>query len=91
MSAFQNKISIITGAASGIGRETAILLAEEGSHLAISDINAEGLKKVEQICRTKGQNVSTHVVDVADRIAMQQFVVLNIFGGYAMLGLCTKS
>jgi len=74
MSAFLNKVSIITGAASGIGRETAILLAEAGSHIAISDINADGLKEVEEICKKKGKNVSTHIVDVADRAAMQQFV-----------------
>lgn len=71
---FENKVSIVTGAASGIGRETAILLAEEGSNLAISDINEKGLKEVEQICRKQGRNVSAHVADVADRAAMQKFV-----------------
>jgi len=87
MSAFLNKVSIITGAASGIGRETAILLAEAGSHIAISDINADGLREVEKICKKKGRNVSAHIVDVADRVAMQQFVkdVIDFHGSADIL------
>jgi NAD(P)-dependent dehydrogenase (short-subunit alcohol dehydrogenase family) len=40
---FQNKVVVITGAGSGIGRELAIQFAEAGARLALSDINRVGL------------------------------------------------
>ena len=43
MKNFQDKVAAITGAGSGIGQATAIALAREGCHLAISDISQAGL------------------------------------------------
>jgi NAD(P)-dependent dehydrogenase (short-subunit alcohol dehydrogenase family) len=40
------KMAFITGAASGLGRASAIMLAKEGAKVAVSDINAEGAKAV---------------------------------------------
>ena len=40
---FQDKRVIVTGAASGIGRATALRFAEEGAHVVIADINEAGL------------------------------------------------
>ena len=42
MKRFQEKTALITGAASGIGRNTALAFAAEGARLIVSDINAEG-------------------------------------------------
>lgn len=44
----QNKVAMITGAASGIGREVAIRLAGEGCKLCLVDLNADPLAKLEQ-------------------------------------------
>ena len=41
----QNKIAIITGAASGIGRATAILFAREGARLVLADVQEKGLQE----------------------------------------------
>ncbi|MGB3344792.1 MAG: glucose 1-dehydrogenase [Aequorivita sp.] len=46
MKNLENKVAIITGAGSGIGRATALLLAKEGAKIVVSDINEENGKSV---------------------------------------------
>ncbi|MHA1148292.1 MAG: SDR family oxidoreductase [Promethearchaeota archaeon] len=55
---FKGKKCIITGAASGIGRSTAIKMAKLGVNLFLTDINASGLEEVSQIIRDSGGLVS---------------------------------
>ncbi len=43
MKNFKNKVAAITGAGSGIGQQLAVLLAKQGCHLSLSDVNAQGL------------------------------------------------
>ena len=65
MKIYEDKICVITGAASGIGRALAISLAESGAQLALSDINAEGLS--ETVTMVGGANrVMSDVFDMAD-------------------------
>jgi len=42
----KEKVAIVTGAASGIGRSTAILFAREGARLVLNDIDAQGLNEL---------------------------------------------
>ena len=70
MNKFNNSVSVVTGAGSGIGRQLAIKLAEAGSSLAISDINIEGLAETEALAQKAGAKVNARALDVADREAV---------------------
>jgi len=61
----------VTGAGSGIGRATAILLAERGCSLALVDVNEAGLEDSADRVRAHGRKVSLHQADVADRARME--------------------
>ena len=79
----EGSIAIVTGAASGMGRATAHLFADEGAKVAIMDINADALEKVAGEMRSVGAEVLPLVVDLSDREAVTGAVrsVANEFGG----------
>jgi short-subunit dehydrogenase len=73
MKSFYGKVAAITGAGSGIGQATAVALAEKGCHLALSDINEDGLKDTVARLREYPVRVTTHVVDVGRREEVYQY------------------
>ena len=73
MKDFRDKVVVITGAGSGIGRATALAFAREGSKLHISDINRERIEKVAQEIRDLGAEATPYLVDSTDREAMRKF------------------
>ncbi|MBV8292555.1 MAG: SDR family NAD(P)-dependent oxidoreductase [Mycobacterium sp.] len=80
-------IAVITGAGSGIGRETAVLAARQGASLALCDINETGLKETAELARTHRAEVLTQVVDVSDPADMEAFAaaVYDSFGRVDLL------
>jgi len=61
------KWSLVTGAASGIGKETALALARRGSNLVICDLDETRLAAAEANLRGLGRQVIAARVDVASR------------------------
>ena len=90
MGQLDGKIAVITGAASGIGRATAILFAQEGAQVALGDWNADGLASVEREIRDAGGPspvgiplVVTRRTDVSKRADAQALIAAAVetFGG----------
>ncbi len=73
MENFNNKVAAITGAGSGIGRALALKLAEAGCRVAIADVNRAALSETEELLRAYQVPVSSHLVDVSDREAVETF------------------
>src|SRR3954451_8257223 len=87
------KRCVITGAASGIGRATALAAAERGAQLVLTDVRAPGLEETVAIARARGGVVlDSAAVDVTDHEAVAAFardvhaahgsmdVVMNVAG-----------
>jgi NADP-dependent 3-hydroxy acid dehydrogenase YdfG len=74
VNSFVDRVAVVTGAGSGIGRALAIELARRGCHLAITDRTVEPLAPVAKEIEALGRRVSVHGFDVADRAAWPPFV-----------------
>jgi NADP-dependent 3-hydroxy acid dehydrogenase YdfG len=68
------KISLITGASSGIGEATAVRLAHEGHHVVLGARREERLAEIAAKIRADGGSVDTQRLDVTDRADVAAFV-----------------
>ncbi|HEX4940192.1 MAG TPA: SDR family oxidoreductase [Candidatus Kapabacteria bacterium] len=74
MTSLTRKKCFITGAASGIGRATAIAAAAQGAELVLTDIDAAGLEAVAaQIRQSGGKVLHSRALDIADYAAVRQY------------------
>ena len=78
MKSFNNKVAAITGAGSGIGQQLAVLLAQQGCHVALSDINEQGLASTLELLKSYPVTVSSQVLDVSNREAVQQWAQASV-------------
>lgn len=74
MGRLDGKVCIITGAASGLGKQEAIRFAEEGAKLAICSRTLSKLEDTKQICESKGAEVLAMALDVMDADKLKEFV-----------------
>ena len=81
MRGLQGKRVIITGGGSGIGREVSKRFAEEGSEVGVFDMNGDGAAETVAMIEAAGGKASTHVVDIADRAAVDSAVATFQEGG----------
>ena len=94
MKQLENKVAIVTGGGSGIGRAIAVLYAREGAKIVVTDVDEKGgLETVAEITATSGNAVFVHVDTsipddnkaVVDQ-ALQQFGALHIAVNNAGIG-----
>lgn len=69
--AFGDSLVVVTGAASGIGRETALAFARHGADLVLGDIDTAGLDESAALVAATGAAVHSYTVDVADAAAVE--------------------
>ena len=78
----KDKVAIITGAASGMGKEEALAFAKEGAIVVVADLNVEGAKKVVNEINANGGNAIPFCVNVTKIEDLENLVhtVTETFG-----------
>jgi len=71
---FQPRVIVITGASSGLGAALAKAYAQRGNVLGLLGRDAQRLEQVAQLCRARGTQVETALVDVCDAQAMENWL-----------------
>ena len=79
---FTNRVALVTGGSSGIGKATSLLFARYGAKVVIGDINPDGAETVEAIKRENGEAafVQTDVRD-AQQVQNLMATAVKTFGG----------
>ena len=75
MKSFENRIAVITGGGTGMGRELALQLAVEGCHVALCDVSQANMDVTRALCAKASPDVrvTTHLCDVSDEAQMLAF------------------
>jgi NAD(P)-dependent dehydrogenase (short-subunit alcohol dehydrogenase family) len=83
MRGLKGKVVVIVGAATGIGKATAIRLAEEGVSLALGDINVAGVEAVALQVNEAGGRAVAQACDISDDASVKALVdaAVRIYGG----------
>ncbi|HQR26743.1 MAG TPA: SDR family NAD(P)-dependent oxidoreductase [Nocardioides sp.] len=91
MRTFQDRVVVITGAGSGIGRALALELASRGALLALSDVDETGLGVTEALLGEAGARaVRTDRVDVSDRAAVAAYAE-TVAGHYGRVNVIVNN
>jgi NAD(P)-dependent dehydrogenase (short-subunit alcohol dehydrogenase family) len=83
MRGLKGKVAVIVGAATGIGKATAIRLAEEGVSLALGDINVAGVEAVARQVNEAGGKAIAAACDIGDDASVKALVdaAVKAYGG----------
>jgi NAD(P)-dependent dehydrogenase (short-subunit alcohol dehydrogenase family) len=74
----QNKVIAITGAASGIGLETARLFASKGAKLSLADVQDKALENLKSELEQSGAQILTAIVDVSSRKDVEGWIEATV-------------
>jgi NAD(P)-dependent dehydrogenase (short-subunit alcohol dehydrogenase family) len=78
---FKDKVAVVTGGASGIGRELCIELAHRGARVFVADINREGADQTVSTIIGAGGSAESVITDVRDPVAVDELVARAASGG----------
>ncbi len=83
----KDKVAVITGAASGIGKEIALVYAKEGAKVAIADLNLDQAKATAEEINSMGKKAMAVAMNVTDEQEVNQGIdkVAQHFGGVDIL------
>src|SRR3970040_1359164 len=83
----QDKVALITGAGSGIGRETALLFAAEGARVVAVDVNDRAGEETADLVKKAGGQAAYHHADVSKSAQAQAMVEFaeKTYGGLHVL------
>ena len=76
MRSFEDRIAVVTGGGTGMGRELARQLTSAGCHVAMCDLSDENMQECRALCLEQapaGVRVSTHLADVSDEVELERF------------------
>lgn len=74
----EGKVALVTGAARGIGRGTALLFAREGARVAVADLSADGVRETAELIVKAGGKATAIVVDVAKPADVSAMITVTL-------------
>lgn len=77
----KDQVAIVTGGGAGIGAETCRMLADEGVHVAVADLNLETAEQIAEEVRSRGVNaiaIDTDVSDIEQTDAMVEKTISDL-------------
>jgi meso-butanediol dehydrogenase/(S,S)-butanediol dehydrogenase/diacetyl reductase len=87
MGRFDGRVALVTGAASGIGRATAVRLGSEGARVCVADVQEDGLAETARLVAAAGADALVQRCDVSDPASVRATVEATVtrFGGLDVL------
>jgi NAD(P)-dependent dehydrogenase (short-subunit alcohol dehydrogenase family)/pimeloyl-ACP methyl ester carboxylesterase len=70
---FAGQLAVVTGGGAGIGRATALALAERGAEVVVADLDLAGARVTAELCALLGASAHPRALDVADSVALEAF------------------